>query len=178
MIKIKEVIVVEGIHDEIAVKRGVDAQIIYVSGFGITPSTIKLIKKAQETCGVILLLDPDFAGENIRNIISKKVEGVKHAYIAKSKSLKNGDIGVENAKPEDIVEAIKNAKPTLNYKREEFMMADLIKYRLINFSDSTIRREKLGEVLGIGYANGKKFLSRLNCFNISRKKFEEEASKI
>ena len=41
MIKVKEVIVVEGIRDEIAVKRGVEAEVIYVSGFGISEKTIK-----------------------------------------------------------------------------------------------------------------------------------------
>ena len=76
MIKIKEVIVVEGIKDEIAVKRSVDAEVIYVSGFGISNKTIKLIKNAQERCGVILFMDSDSAGERIRNIISSKVLGV------------------------------------------------------------------------------------------------------
>ena len=108
MIKIKEVIVVEGICDEIAVKRGINAEVIYVSGFGISSRTMNLIKNAQERCGVILLMDSDSAGERIRKKISDEVKGVKHAYIPKNKSIKNGDIGVENAHPKDIILAIKN----------------------------------------------------------------------
>ncbi len=171
MIKIKEVIVVEGICDEIAVKRGVDAEVIYVSGFGITKKTLNLIKKAQDSCGVILLMDPDSAGERIRKKIASLVPGVKHAYIPRSKSKKNGDIGVENAKKEDIINAIKNAKCELLVKNNEFFDRDLRDHGLVGREDSKKRREILGDILGIGYANGKKFLSRLNSFGISREDF-------
>lgn len=178
MLKIKEVIVVEGIKDEIAVKRGVDAEVIYVSGFGLTKKTLKLIQNAQEKCGVILLMDSDSAGERIRKSISDKVKGVKHAYIPRSKSTKNGDIGVENAKPEAIIEAIKNSKCILEEKREEFTMKDLILNNLVNTEESSLRREKIGDILGIGYSNGKKFLARLNGFNISREQFENALEKL
>jgi len=136
MISIKEVIVVEGICDEIAVKRGVDAEVIYVSGFGLTNKTLNLIKKAQERCGVILLMDSDSAGERIRKRIASLVNGVKHAYIPRNKSTKNGDIGVENASKEDIIEAIKNAKCELTYKREEFSEKDLYENYLVGTLDS------------------------------------------
>ena len=178
MIKIKKVIVVEGINDEIAVKRSVEAEVICVSGFGITNKTFQLIKSAQSRCGVILLTDSDFVGESIRNRIAKKIPGVKHAYISREKSCKNGDIGVENASPDSIIEALKNAKCILNAKREEFTIKDLIKYDLINKSNSLLRRERLGDILGIGYANGKKFLSRLNYFNISRDEFLKAINKL
>lgn len=171
MIKIKEVIVVEGICDEIAVKRGINAEVIYVSGFGISNRTMNLIKNAQERCGVILLMDSDSAGERIRKKIANEVKGVKHAYIPKSKSIKNGDIGVENARPEDIVLAIKNAKCELSYKREEFTQKDLFNNKLVGNKDSLKRREIMGNILGIGTVNAKKFLSRLNSFNISREMF-------
>lgn len=178
MIKVKEVIVVEGICDEIAVKRSVDAEVIYVSGFGISNKTLQLIKNAQKRCGVILLMDPDSAGERIRDRICKHVPGVKHAYIPRRKSVKNGDIGVENARPEDIVESIKNAKCEIISKNMEFNNSDLIKHRLVSFGDSSKRRELLGEILGIGYCNGKKFLSRLNSFNISREDFIQAIKKL
>lgn len=178
MVKIKEVIVVEGIKDEIAVKRAVDAEVIYVSGFGITQKTLKLIQSAQNKCGVILFMDSDDAGERIRNIISSKIKGVKHAYISRNKSNKNGDIGVENAKPEDILNSIKNAKCVLTEKREEFSIEDLILHNLANSYEAAIRRELVGDILGIGYSNSKKFLKRLNCFNISRKDFEEAIERI
>lgn len=79
---IKEVIVVEGRDDITAVKQAVDAELIAVGGFGINAKVIERIKEAQKRKGVIVLTDPDFAGEKIRSIISKRVKGIKHAYIA------------------------------------------------------------------------------------------------
>ncbi len=178
MIKIKEVVVVEGIKDEIAIKKSVDAEVIHVSGFGISSETINLIKSAQKRCGVILFMDSDSAGERIRKIVSSKVKGVKHAYISREKSMKNGNIGVENAFPEDILESIKNAKCIIDSRRNEFTIHDLIRNDLINTKESSKRREALGNLLGIGYANGKKFLSRLNYFNISREQFNYGVEKI
>ncbi|HAE92190.1 MAG TPA: ribonuclease M5, partial [Tissierella sp.] len=40
------------------------------------------------------------------------------------------------------------------------------------------KRERLGEILGIGYANSKQFLNRLNNFGITRKEFEEALERI
>ena len=85
---IKEVIVVEGRDDITAVKQAVDAEVIAVGGFRINAKVIDRIKDAQKRKGVIVLTDPDFAGEKIRSIISKRVKGIKHAYIAKKMALR------------------------------------------------------------------------------------------
>ena len=88
---IKEVIVVEGRDDITAVKQAVDAELIAVGGFGINAKVIERIKEAQKRKGVIVLTDPDFAGEKIRSIISKRVKGIKHAYIAQEDGIKGDD---------------------------------------------------------------------------------------
>ena len=59
----------------------------------------------------------------------------------------------------------------MSYRREEFTQKDLFNNKLVGNRDSLKRREILGNILGIGTANGKKFLSRLNSFNISREVF-------
>ena len=87
---IKEVIVVEGRDDITAVKKAVDAEIIATSGFGINAKIIERIREAQKRKGVIVLTDPDFAGEKIRSIISKRVKGVKLHILPKKMDLKMG----------------------------------------------------------------------------------------
>ena len=113
---IKEVIVVEGRDDITAVKRAVDAEVIAVGGFGINAKVIERIKEAQKRQGVIVLTDPDFAGEKIRRIISKRVKDIKHAYISRKDGTKDGDIGVENAEPKIIIRALENAKCEIKEK--------------------------------------------------------------
>ncbi|MNN91874.1 Ribonuclease M5 [compost metagenome] len=44
---------------------------------------------------------------------------------------------------------------------------------LLVHPDAAARREVMGRLLGIGYANGKQFLKRCQMFQITRKEFEE-----
>ncbi len=175
---IKEVIVVEGRDDVDAVKKALDAEIIAVGGFGINAKVIDRIKEAQKRKGVIVLTDPDFAGEKIRRIISKRVEGIKHAYISKEDGLKDGDIGVENACPEVILKALETAKITVEEKRNFFTMQDMFYFKLTNDSTSKVRRSMLGKILGIGYCNTAQMISRLNNYGITKEEFTDAIEKI
>nr|WP_207729578.1 ribonuclease M5 [Clostridium chrysemydis] len=175
---IKEVIVVEGRDDIDAVKKAVDAEIIATGGFGINKRVIDRIKEAQKRKGVIVLTDPDFAGEKIRSIISKRVKGIKHAYIAQEDGIKGDDIGVENATPEVILRALNEAKVTLEEKNEEYSMEDMFFFKLTADSKARERRLKLGKELGIGYGNAKQMVSRLNNYGINKDEFVEAMKKV
>ena len=175
---IKEVIVVEGRDDITAVKQAVDAEMIAVGGFGINAKIISRIKEAQKRKGVIVLTDPDFAGEKIRSIIAKRVPGIKHAYIAQEDGLKDGDIGVENASPEVIRKALENAKITLEEKNEFYNMQDMYHFKLTGQTDSKKRRIILGKELGIGYGNANQMVSRLNNYGITKEEFIQAIQKI
>lgn len=175
---IKEVIVVEGRDDITAVKRAVDAEIIAVGGFGINAEVIERIKEAQKRQGVIVFTDPDFAGEKIRRIISKRVKGVKHAYITKQEGLRDEDIGVENASPKAIIKALENAKCEVKEKRTVFTAEDLFFFNLTGSKEAKQRREALGSKLGIGYCNSAQFITRLNNYGISKEEFIEAIKKV
>ncbi|EQB88503.1 ribonuclease M5 [Clostridium punense] len=168
---IKEVIVVEGRDDITAVKRAVEAEVISVSGFGINGQIIEKIKQAQKRQGVIILTDPDFAGEKIRRIIAKRVPDVKHAYITQSEGTKDGDIGVENASPETIIRALENAKCEVKEVRKEFDIQDMVYFKLTGDGKSKQRRDVLGKKLGIGYCNTGQLITRLNNYGISKEEF-------
>lgn len=168
---IKEVIVVEGRDDVTAVKKAVDAEVIAVGGFGINAKVIEVIKEAQKRKGVIVLTDPDFAGEKIRGIISKRVKGIKHAYIAREDGTKDGNIGVENATPETILRALEGAKATLEEKRDFFNINDMIYFKLTGDPTSKERRQLVGKELGIGYGNANQLISKLNNYGISKDEF-------
>jgi len=173
VIKIKEVIVVEGRDDETAIKQAVEAEIIITRGFGITEKIFQLIKKAKEMKGVIILTDPDHAGEQIRKRIDKRVPGCKHAFIPRDKATLNDDIGVENASPEAIIDALSKVHTVLENPEEVFTKKDLLSHDLIISEGASERRDTLGAILGIGYGNAKTFLRRLNAYGITRSAFEE-----
>lgn len=176
--RIKEVIVVEGRDDETALKKAVDAEIIITHGFGVKEATFKLIQKAQDRCGVIVLTDPDHAGEQIRERISKRVKGVKHAFIPRELARKGDNIGVENATSAAIVESLKKAHVEEIDAEIIFSNKDLLKYDLIIANNASERRDQIGYLLGIGYGNAKTFLKRLNHYGITREEFEAAASQL
>ena len=72
--KIKEVIIVEGKSDIARVRQAVDAEIIPTYGFGLSPETLSDIEAAYRRCGIIILTDPDGAGERIRRYLTQRAE--------------------------------------------------------------------------------------------------------
>ena len=175
---IKETIVVEGKDDISNIKSVVDCEIIATNGLAFGKDLIEKLKEIDKRCGIIIFTDPDFAGKKIRAKISKEIPNAKHAYLDRKKAIKKGDLGVENASKEDIIEALKNAHATKSEKREEFTMKDLLDNNLTLTNDSRNRREKLGDILSIGYFNSKQLLSKLNSFGISREEFESAVEKL
>ena len=141
---LKQVIVVEGKSDIQRIAQAVDADCIATEGFTLRRGVIDMIRVAYEKRGIIILTDPDTAGERIRRVLTKKFPNAQHAFVPRDEAFANDDIGIEQASPESI------RKP-----------------------DSAARRAVIGAKLGIGYGNGKQFLYRLNHYGITRDAYEE-----
>ncbi len=176
--EIKEIIVVEGRDDTRAIKQALDAQTIETHGFGISEKTFKLIEKAYQDRGIIVFTDPDHAGDQIRKRILERFPKAKEAHLIREDAKKGNDIGIENASPQSIINALKSAK--VNWQKEDdvFSMDDMVKAGLVGFTQSKDRRQKLGKILGIGYANSSSFLKKLNGFGISREEFFNGVKKL
>lgn len=175
---IKETIVVEGKDDIANVKRAVDAEMLATNGLAFGNDLIDKLKVINERTGIIIFTDPDHAGKKIREKIAREIPTAKHAYIDRKKAIKKGDLGVENADPEVIIDALNNAKAETVEKRDEFVMVDLVNNGLSVGKGAKENREKLGNILGIGYYNSKQLLSKLNSFGISREEFEKAVEKL
>ncbi len=175
---IKEVIVVEGRDDIDAVQKAVNADIIATHGYGISAATLERIRHAYKTRGIIILTDPDHAGNRIRKRLTDLFPEARQAYVSRSEATYRDDIGIENAGPEVIRKAIETAGRTLTEQKMEFDEADMSYYGLAGQANSRELRDRLGRMLGIGYGNAKSFLKRLNNYGISREKLESCLLKI
>ncbi|WP_368502901.1 ribonuclease M5 [Alkalihalophilus sp. As8PL] len=173
--KIKEVIVVEGRDDTVAVQRAVDADTIETNGSAVNKACLERIALAKERRGVIIFTDPDYPGDRIRNVVNEHVPGCKHAFLPKNEAIsKNGDdLGVENASIEAIRMALSHVLQTYEEPLETITWDDLHAAGLIGGPRAKQRREHLGILLKIGYANGKQLLKRLHTFHISESEFRE-----
>ena len=166
MIKIKEVIVVEGRYDKNTLSQFLDATIIETRGFGIFSDSerMQLLKTLAEKRGLIVLTDSDGAGFLIRNRIKGTIDPahIKHAYIPdilgkerrKAAPSKEGMLGVEGMSRETIVRALQSAGVQLSEADDDprcgkISKADLFELGLSGGKDSTAKRLALQKGLGL-----------------------------
>ncbi len=131
MIKIKEVIVVEGRYDKSKLSSIVDALIIKTDGFGIfkDKEKLSLLKSLAKTRGLLILTDSDAAGFKIRNFLKSRIgdSNIKHAYIPdifgkekrKESYSKEGKLGVEGIPSDILTQALESAGISVSDERPE-----------------------------------------------------------
>ncbi|QKS69633.1 ribonuclease M5 [Paenalkalicoccus suaedae] len=169
--QIHEMIVVEGKNDTNTLKRYFDCDTIETNGSAVSTQTIEKVRVAQERRGVIIFTDPDFPGQKIRQTIQDAVPHCKHAFLPKKQAIdeRKHKVGIEHATREDLTRALQEAKLA---QGDSFDAAitweDLHQAGLVAGTGTKQKRERLGEELHIGYANGKQLLKRLHQFRISK----------
>ena len=175
---LKEIIVVEGKQDIAAVRRAVDAECIATGGFTLSAHTLRQIEHAYNKRGIIILTDPDSAGERIRRFLSQRFPEAKHAFVPKEAAFANEDIGIEQASPDAIRSALSKVRTQQMNPGTLFSWADIMRVGLSGAANASERRAMLGEKLGIGYANAKGFLVRLNNYGVTREEFAKAIAEL
>lgn len=181
-------IIVEGKDDVDAVSRASEDLIIPTHGFGIRETTWEVMEKAYREIGVIILTDPDHAGEAIRRRLTERFPDAVQCYMAREEAEKADDIGIENARPEDIRAALEKAlelhgtaagrdsgKTADTYS--EVTMRDLTELGLSGTAGAAELRNAVCRELGIGYCNARMLLTRLRGFRIGYEALAETAEK-
>ncbi len=166
MVRVREVIVVEGRYDKHTLSQVVDATILETKGFGIfkDKAQLRLLRRAAQARGLIVLTDSDGAGFVIRNYLRGVLppERVKHAYIPdvpgkerrKAAPGKEGKLGVEGMSPELLLEALRRAGATVEGEtaaptRGRITKADLVELGLSGGVGSGEKRLTLLKKLGL-----------------------------
>lgn len=163
MLKIKEVIIVEGNYDKSKLENIVDGVIVVTDGFMIYKDKKKceMLKALAQKNGAVIFTDSDSAGFRIRNYLKNILKGckVRHAYIPdikgkekrKNHHSKEGFLGVEGVSDEIILKSLENAGFELNETIDEKKVtkADLYSDGLTGAPDSAQKREKLKKKLNL-----------------------------
>lgn len=164
MLKLKEVVIVEGKYDKIKLSQILDALIIDVGGFNIfkNKEKVQMIKKLADKNGVLILTDSDHAGFMIRNYLNGIIpqDKIKHAYIPdiigkekrKKTYSKERKLGVEGVDDKIILDAInkvslKKEEKTNNIK--EITKMDFYEDELSGRDNSSDKRKKLLKKLNL-----------------------------
>ncbi|MBU9710154.1 ribonuclease M5 [Evansella tamaricis] len=178
---IKEIIVVEGKSDTNVLKAIIPCDTIETNGSAVHEEVISQVRLAKERRGVIIFTDPDYPGEKIRKKIEDAVPGCKHAFLPKSAAIdiRKKKVGVEHASKEEILKALHNVKVSIMEEfPSEITKDDLYSAGLIAGTGAKEKREKLGDILKIGYTNGKQLWKRLIQFQITKSEFENALHQI
>lgn len=168
---IREVIVVEGKQDVAAVKRAVEADCLITGGFSLSDRLLAPIEAAYTRRGIIILTDPDSAGERIRKALAARFPAAKHAFVPREEACSADDIGIEQASAAAIRAALAKARGQEWHPEPIFAAEDIRAAGLAGAPAAAERRAKLGKALGLGYANAKTFLHRLNNYGVTRAEF-------
>lgn len=175
---LKEVLIVEGKMDTVAVKRALECDTIETGGFALRPDTLRQIQAAYEKRGIIILTDPDGSGERIRKYLTERFPNAEQAFVPKKDAKAPDDVGIEQAKPEAILAALAKVHHHEFSPTPLFDAKDLRDNGLSGGPDASHKRDLLGAELGIGYGTAKKFLRRLNTYGITREEFFAALEKI
>jgi ribonuclease M5 len=182
MLKIKEVIVVEGKADTNVLNQVVQADTIETNGSALSDSTLAAIQMAAQTRGVIVFTDPDFNGERLRKLIAAQVPSAKHAFLTKDDAgrlIKHHSLGIEYAQPAAIEQALATVYTADDVQfASDITRADLVRWGVAAGPGAALRREALAEQLHLGYVNGKQLLKRLHMFGVTRAEIETVLSDI
>lgn len=169
---IREVIVVEGKSDVAAIRRSVEADCLITGGFSLSAEMLSQIEAAYQRRGIVILTDPDSAGERIRNFLRRSFPNAGHAFIPRCEAVgDDGRIGVEKASPEQIRLALEKVRVAEVEVVKEFFVEDMVGAGLSGGTGAADKRAFLGAELGLGWANAKTFLHRLNTYGVSRGEF-------
>ena len=166
MIKLKEVVVVEGRYDKNTLSQILEATIIETHGFGIfsDKELLSMLRRLAETRGLVVMTDSDGAGFMIRNHLKGAIgpQYVKHAYIPdvlgkekrKSSPSREGKLGVEGMTREVILQALSRAGVAFDEtenppESEPITKTDLYELGLSGGSGSAEKRQMLIKQMGL-----------------------------
>ncbi|MBR1862617.1 MAG: DUF4093 domain-containing protein [Ruminococcus sp.] len=162
-IRLNRAVVVEGKYDKNVLSQLIDGVIITTDGFGVfsDPDTVRLIQFYAEKTGIVVLTDPDTAGQQIRGRVKGLVDPDKIINLycpvifgkekRKDRPSKEGKLGVEGMSAEVLRKVFADAgliegEPQ---EREPVTKQDMIMLGLSGGPDSARKRETLCLHLGL-----------------------------
>ena len=160
MIRIRQAVIVEGKYDQIRLSSLVDTVILTTEGFGVFKDYEKqnLLRRLAYERGLVVLTDSDSAGFVIRSFLNGIVEPqyITNVYIPdvfgkekrKAAPSKEGKLGVEGMRTEQLLEAFRKAGVTAEtgdapHERREVTKTDLYEDGLSGGQDSARKRRRL-----------------------------------
>ena len=158
-ISLNRILVVEGKEDASYLSNYIDSEIVVVNGYELSEPTISYLKDRP----VILLMDPDKAGEEIRKKLNLMLKDAVNVSIDIKKCNRGTKNGVAECEIDEVLGKLSEFCKDFAAKKADFSTADL--YELGLSSDKNMRKFVCGK-LNLGNCNFKTMQKRLISNNV------------
>ena len=174
MNRIEDLIVVEGKTDIDFLSSFIDADFYSVNGSAVNEKDLNFLKNVAKQRGIIVLTDPDFPGEKIRNYLNENIPNLKNAYVKKENSIKNHKVGVAESTKDEVLNALKNVVIYNKEKKNNYLTyIDLYELELVGAKNSKKLRKIVDDYYHTGKSNGKALLKKLNYLSVKKEELEK-----
>ncbi|MGM9873565.1 MAG: toprim domain-containing protein [Bacilli bacterium] len=158
--KIDYLIVIEGNNDESYLSSFISSFYFVINGYDINEEKIKFLKEVEKVRKIILLLDPDEAGKNIRNKLHNYLNNFIDVEVNLLKCHKNNKHGIKECEKEELIKVLSP------YFVNDINKGNIEYIDLFNKSESEL--EKIRDKYCIMKVNKKKMVKYLNCLNVRK----------
>ena len=170
-ITLSRTLVVEGKEDASYLSNYIASEIAIVNGFELSEKNISYLKNKS----VILLLDPDEAGQQIKNKLLKLLNDCVVVNVDINKCSKGNKKGIAECEISEILTKLEPYKIPDVKISENIKISDIYNLGLTNNREL---REAVCNKLCLGKCNNKLFFKRLNLNNIKLEKLRETVEEI
>jgi ribonuclease M5 len=143
-------------------------EVFITGGMHFSQKEITYLKACAPKYDIILLLDPDGAGERIRKRLMQELPSAGNIFVPLEAARGNRKIGIEHVDLEEL-RTLLGTPAKYDVSRETWTLKDLYNYGLAGTNEAKLKRREIADNHQIPYANAKTFVKILNRYDVSKK---------
>ena len=165
---IDKIIVVEGKEDVSYLSSFIEAEYITTNGYDIPTEEVEYLNEASKYKEILVLVDPDKAGQEIENKLKSKLVKATYININIARCNRGKKNGVAECDKDEIVRVLEPHFSSKNTQKHCKIQGNLSKLDLT----SKELREYLSKKYHLGKCNLKKLIQRLETLEITTEELE------
>ena len=158
------VLIVEGKSDVSYLSQYVDTLFFITNGYDLNDEKIDFLSRASKVNKLIILTDPDEAGEEIRNKLKSKINGIFDAKIEKDVRKSYKKTGVAEARIENVMKTLEPYIVSEAINRDNYDLMSLISLS----ENPEAKRQQIIDKYRLIKGNNKSLENQLRILKISK----------
>ena len=166
-------LVVEGTNDVSYLSSFIGGEIVSVNGLEVKKDTVEYLKELEKVKKIIILTDPDEAGEKIATKIRKELSNYEIVNVDITKCTRSKKNGIAECDKDEILSKLSGFLQEKPLKTEQLLLVDIenIKGRY------HVGNQDICNEFHLGNVNTKTMIKRLNALELSLVEIENRLNK-